>query len=912
MNKISDKCLRRLLCYSLVLVLILSQSVIAFAADEAADEPANEVTAAAETDSCGGPQEAAAAPEAAATEAPAQAASEPAAQEPADPSPAAAEAAAEEAVTEEAAGPEAVTGQESAEESEAAEIRSASSAAGTIQIGNTSFAPSDEESSQWQDGKGWKNISGQYVAMVDFDGRDQTVTADGGVVTLAVAGVNRIGTLTGDCSVQIIGTGIVLIDKLELEEGNYLSLHPNTALYEEGSAAVFVKDPQDGTYHLINGEVTALLDEEYTLENTDLTIPDGAKVVLSAISEVIDGDLIDYGARVIIGENSSLTVSDGASVSLKKVKSKIPHIGVGEVFVEGELIIQGAVNVVGIVEGGFIDIQDGGTLSGTGSVKSSEVCLEPGGNLGVTLDESTLEIKGNADGSTRTVSATVNNSIIYLKGIHIDLTELNVSGSSTLGVDTEDDSYGAFNKIGNITLSKGANLDIVSNTYDNGLDNGEHYDGLINERDGLKDCYLEIYGAIKGGTVSVLAGCVRYTGKQTEVVPTAPLGYASRVIVNENLINSTNIPLNMTRAAANFLAGKDAIPVVGYTIEDAWVTDKGMFRVWNASGTVELGTVSRSGNVTYPDILDMVDLLDENGYVRSSQNVAVELIRKDFSRTILKAPVFYPESEITKGLESGEAFRPSVNLENVVLIRVLQYWASGGFGGSSNTHVSSSFTGSGVIGGPGSGYVTTGSGKVVYGTEPDHESDDQTSSNPLHIVPATYNSGTADTNTKTNKTNFNVAASAAGATGLVATVSLREPSAETASGKAADADQNVPQIWQLAVTNAGVPVTDLKGTPVRVAVQFAVPKDWGTPTPEEIAGYSLYAVFADEEGRLTAYAAQYDPATGEVVFDAEQTGDFVIVRFEYEKELFTEEFYKALAEVEEVKAFLAELQKKPE
>jgi hypothetical protein len=86
---------------------------------------------------------------------------------------------------------------------------------------------------------------------------------------------------------------------------------------------------------------------------------------------------------------------------------------------------------------------------------------------------------------------------------------------------------------------------------------------------------------------------------------------------------------------------------------------------------------------------------------------------------------------------------------------------------------------------------------------------------------------------------------------------------------------------------------------------FTVPETWRDPA--KIANGSLYAVFTDENGKLTAYSAEYDPETGEITFDAEQTGDFIIVKFAYSDEPFTEDFYRALAELEEIRLFLAYL-----
>ena len=112
---------------------------------------------------------------------------------------------------------------------------------------------------------------------------------------------------------------------------------------------------------------------------------------------------------------------------------------------------------------------------------------------------------------------------------------------------------------------------------------------------------------------------------------------------------------------------------------------------------------------------------------------------------------------------------------------------------------------------------------------------------------------------------------------------------------------DVPQIWQLSIRNGRTPVTDLSGTPVKVSFPFTIPESWGDPAAT--VG-DLYAVFADDD-ELTAYKAEYDPVTKEISFETEKTGNFVIVQFSYEGKPFTEEFYKALSELKEIKDFLA-------
>lgn len=868
----------------------------------------------------------------------------------------------------------------------------------TIRIGDTSFNSEGDESSNWSEGKGWKNIAGQYVAMVDYDGREAELSADEGVITLAVAGVNRIGALKGNCSYNIVGSGIVLIDSIEIEDGNGISLMPNTAIYDEGSAAVFLKQDDNNSYLLINGNVPGILDEAYTLDGVNLVVPEGSNLKLNAMcvrteTWIPDGsdeavtdvtiyttdmpfgsgypthkggivDIMDCGSRLVIGKNSTLTVESGASVNGNELKSQNGYVGAGITSVVGELIVQGILNVAGAVEGGYIEVQDNGSLSGTGSVKAAEVDLQPEGNLNVLLEDSDLIVHPRTDGKDRVVSLKVKDSTIYLRGTGIDISNLNVSGSSTLSIDAGETG----NKVGNILLNSGSNLDITVNKYDIPWkpDNDED---LRNERDGLTDASLDMYGNIIGypdSTISVLAGLVKYQGRGhtvTDVLPTAPAGYASRVLVHQLGTESTEYPLNMNTLEAGLRANYDQIPVEGLIVHDAWLEGEGMYRVWQVQGVMGSTTVSRSDaqQVTYPALLDIFGLRDENGYIWSSNNVAIELIYSDFSRRLLKAVDYYPSDFISDLIAEGEDLEtlnwPPIPMDNVIMIRVLQYKATGGFGGASSSHTMSSVTGSGGIGNPGSGSMKTGKGAVIYGTmyvepEPEeptpeepapeeptpeeptpvdptpeeptpeeptpeeHANVDPAPEVPANVDPAPGKTTPADPapekpdngnngeNNDNNKSNIKIAkadsartVSAVNDDGLLVSVSLMELTDEDAENY-----PDMPQIWQLSITDGGKPVTDLSGDPVKVTFPFTIPEDWGDPA--EIDEDSLYAVFADDN-ELTAYKAEYDPETGEVSFETEQTGDFVIVQFKYEDEPFTEEFYKALAELKEIKDFLA-------
>lgn len=78
-----------------------------------------------------------------------------------------------------------------------------------------------------------------------------------------------------------------------------------------------------------------------------------------------------------------------------------------------------------------------------------------------------------------------------------------------------------------------------------------------------------------------------------------------------------------------------------------------------------------------------------------------------------------------------------------------------------------------------------------------------------------------------------------------------------------------------------------------VTVRF----DYPVPT----ADGQLFAVFRNEDGSLTAFPARYDTITGQLVFNGDKLGNFVVVCVDYEGKLYTKEFYDFLETIESVK-----------
>ncbi len=611
---------------------------------------------------------------------------------------------------------------------------------GTITIDNITFSPDDDVTSGWSDGKGWKNVAGQYVTMVNFNGSNSTVSADIDVLTLAVAGVNRIGTLTGDCSYRIVGSGIVLIEKIDITDGNTLTLHPNTALYNEGSAAVFLKQ-DDESYLLINGGTTGILDDDYTLDNIKLRIPKDSSLTLNVmvtrtetwipegsqepetdITRYMDGEppydfmnpthtggsleINNYAARLNLGKNCSLTVDKGASIQLKEIKgfstSYLPFL------VKAVIGIQGTLNINGTLEGGCVEINNNGSLiainkngstAKDGKILSSEIILDNAGNLqkDLPLKDCSLTIYD------KTISTTIDSSVIYLKGTSANIQELNASGDCYVGIgcfDTYGSAFLSSQKIGNIAIEEGGNLYITAN---------DHY--YVDPPKYAEDCYLTISGTITGGTVSVLAGMVEYTGNNMNNIPAAPDGYASRVLyVNgTSEIVSPEFPLNMTMAETEKRAEEDTIQLMVLNVIDSLISEKILTRSWVANKFVK-DPIQRNTDQKYtsasflktftPNDYDLYYDNPENPVIPGREMPGVEIIYRGLNRQRL-------------WIDDPTLF----TLDDVVMIRILNCTGQGGQGGGSSTNTYTSFTGNGQIGSSGGDSIQLGDGMVIYGSQ---------------------------------------------------------------------------------------------------------------------------------------------------------------------------------------------------
>ena len=207
-------------------------------------------------------------------------------------------------------------------------------------------------------------------------GDAKDITVKEGSLTIQAAGLNRINTLVSDSVVNIIGSGILLLEEAKLGEKGEVNLQTNDQYADtgvEGSVAVFLrqKDVPGETYMLMNGSVPGILDGSYTLPSgVNLIVPDGSSLIMNSsvatkkedednryqyysgdTSSVSEEDAKENTAQLTIKSGASLTVEEGASVRMisSQSRDRLGEILTPKIKTEigGKLAMNGAVTGTG-------------------------------------------------------------------------------------------------------------------------------------------------------------------------------------------------------------------------------------------------------------------------------------------------------------------------------------------------------------------------------------------------------------------------------------------------------------------------------------------------------------------------------------------------------------------------------------
>ena len=684
---------------------------------------------------------------------------------------------------------------------------------------------------------------GSYV-LVNHTGTE-SLQADGDITILA-AGLNRIASISGAGKVNIAGTGILLVDSLEGE----LDLMTLTDVYDKGSTAVFVKQT-DGSYLLVNGAVPGILDEEYTINDASLVMPDQSSLLLcgTGAEAIRDNDgnvtavnyyhgtehnysasdrenVVEQVGRLTITGAASLLIHQGAALLLENLRSlgftntddfmRYPELAVtngGTLTVEGD-----------VTGGGFVTVDgNGSSLSGSGSVTAGQIKVEdPDAVSNADISFSAGDIYLNGNGTYQDL--TIDNSIVHMEDGSAAISGLNISGNST------------------ILLPTGADVELSS------------VDGTLSLRM-WGDPVCSVSGDIAGsgtirfenGTFSLAKGI-----KLNDVsISTEPGGNVFDYPgVLETCLPLMHIsPEDMTRADES---ENQSIPVAG-----VWMIEH-----------------AEKNKLSWKEVVKLA----KNTSIRASRDENQKLVLSPTAlRTLIEAyktSAGWNEEEgiikfellhLNDGVLSLDTFNESqltqFPADDVCLVRIIfQQATSFVEPAGTSTQTGTLFTGSGILGGSGAGSVHYGSTNHSNqsGTDDDN---------------GTGNGGTDST---TGKTETEPAAE---------TVTMTRPATVWVEA------QSDGIRYILCAAEGEKTLRDLGGR-VSVSMRYELP-------PQD-AGKALYAVFRNADGTITAARARYSGLKGELSFETDRLGTFVIVAFDFDGEEFSDAFYAALEDLPEL------------
>ena len=666
----------------------------------------------------------------------------------------------------------------------------------------------------------------------------EALSANGDITVLA-AGFNRIASISGNGTVTIAGTGILLVDSLQ---GN-LELLTFIDMYDQGSVAVFVKDGD--RYILANGSTPGILDEQYEVTDATLVMPANTSLFLcgTGAAQMQDGSIVYY---------HGYDVDAGKAKGAKK-ETAVESVGKLTIAQQAALIVE---------KGATIVLENLKSLGG--GIRHPELTVEDGGGITVEADGSV----GNA-------------GYVTIDG--------NLSGSGSVTADKIIVNNPASINDSQVTLSS-------PNIYLNGSGTIEklliHDSTVIQGND-----IVSISGLVSSGNsaMSVLAGSSLQISKVDGTL-SLNSGHAGEVTVSGNMAGSGTISFN---------TGSYILPV-GTKLNNVHVSDDAWGDVYDYAGVLEKSytplhiepedvSTPSTDNAVIPVAGAALAFVDND--LRSSQFFAEksitavqpegsntwELKREDIQALIDDYQTRYScswsvsiqilhlnetEGKKVLSLTNYSMDTPAISAGDICLVRILFIDAQATpEPNSAGSQTSTLYTGSGILGG-------SGAGSVHIGRPKQNENNSDPTSVPNHDPQPTLD-----------------------LTPLVAT--------------AEEAPAEAPLVWVEAapiVNNEAASPTEKQYVLLALEGEKTLEELGGKATvamnytpPAEYAGKTLYVVFRNEDGTLTAFRATYSDITGLLRFITDRLGTFMVVGFDFDGVEFSEEFYEALAQIPELK-----------
>ena len=713
------------------------------------------------------------------------------------------------------------------------------SGSGKVSIGTVTFNTGDDVVSGWNSdsGSGWKNVAGEYVAMVNYDGSGASLVSETDNLTIVAAGLNRLKRISGSGNINLAGTGILLVDEIELSEGSKFSLYPYGTIYSSGSVAVFLKEAgTENSYRMINGAlVEGVLDERYVIPaGIKLIVPANAVLRLETVMAVFredeggeqdetpeyytaqdkikDPDTIDQARTVIttgnltIPENTSLVIETDGEIRMSSIFSTDHYVS--------SLTVNGNLTNNGKIRNGIVETGGSASVSGTGAIVGAEARISNPAAISdsVAFDSSQIIV---ADcGSACSGSFTLNDSTL-LTGVNTVIDRLNVYGESVL-------EYEYDVAVNSISIADDAVLDVCATDY-------------------FQRTALAISKALRGGTLKVLSGHMVLAEALT--AENTVIAFDENDCIMENRssmpLSASFAPLVFTPEEALESIGDDTVPVVFVKLNitrSAGVF--GFMTVRHDGAAAEQTPVSRTGYYSFSDLV--MDGENYKSYIKEAQpdypNVEVEIYRIAADGTV---------SVTVLDKNNGNAGA----VEDAFLIRIIAYTNfSDVLGGGTVTDTTTTYTGTGALG--------SGSGNVRIGTngESIFSGTGLTSPDP---APSPSPQPTAGP----------TAQPTAGPTTQPTAAPSAQPTARPAQTAAATENRvnnNAYAGRASAALTARTTGADQPGTGIRKQIPYRLPET--LKENNSAVSSTFFAVFSNPEGQLVFVPADYDPESSSLSF----------------------------------------------
>ena len=757
-----------------------------------------------------------------------------------------------------------------------------------------------------------------YLDNYDSKSNSLSLSTEGRDLRIMAAGVNRVQSIICDGDLDIVGTGIFLVDDLALTEGHEVRLHANTALYgeDEGSVALFLKQ-EDGSYLLVNGSLPGLLNDGYELpDGVKLVVPESGSLKLRSIYKTQNDDgnggtATQYALAPTGSGNwteiegvlkvESITMAENTSLSLQGVC---------------ELVLRGVQSVID-----KLSIQGSATvnLGGSSRINTMDVTGD------VTMQFSEDDVIGNlivknSNGSRGTMELLADTNL------HADAPSLTLTGTVSANLRTAAGilCFGPDSDPRNCSVALEYDSGILGIRNGQGLAilNNSVYDLTIKNRLSSAQDPLQIAPlALKADQATSVREDYQQASSQSgsSTIPGQPYG-----------------GIDIGVRTYYFEIPVEHVMLYTEKFDKAYNTNS-EYRAVNEEKGIFSEDLTADGKRYYVTVTDAllgassteVKYDDFSKYFGScGSDPVVELLMKNSNGELY-----------TQYLrKSGDKASNSMDLCSVRIIDLYVFIHSQGGGGTMTT-TTLSYTGSGMLGGSGAGslgtgvtlssgsirtYVpppvdnnssqtttgdnsssqtTTGDNNSSQTTTGDNNSSQTTGDNNSSQTSQTTgnNTGNNDTNSD-NQTDIEKPDEVATDNPLVPE-SLQivvEPAddEETSAAKKTpgaveqqEVFENRSEVLHLRVFAGKEELKSLNGMTVQVSVEWQKPESWN---PEFV-----FAVFRGEDGELHAFRASWDEKAKAFVFDSDQLGEFVLVYMEDwpEELLFKNDFYAALEEI---------------